>query len=101
MTSTALNWVDVDKLVHEPARLVILTILAAVDQADFLYLLREANLTRGNLSAHLSKLEEAEYIQVEKTYRGRLPLTLVQLTSKGRQALDEYRIQLKKMLGDT
>ena len=101
MTTPALNWADVDKLVHEPARLVILTILAAVDQADFLYLLREANLTRGNLSAHLSKLEEAEYIQVEKTYRGRLPLTLVQLTSKGRQALDDYRIQLKKILGDS
>jgi DNA-binding transcriptional ArsR family regulator len=100
MTTPALNWAEVDKLVHEPARLVILTILAAVDQADFLYLLREANLTRGNLSAHLSKLEEAEYIRVEKTYRGRLPLTLVELTPNGFHALNTYRHQLKKMLGD-
>ncbi len=100
MTTPYLNWSDVDRLVHEPARLVILTILGVVENADFLYLQREANLTRGNLSAHLSKLEEAEYIRIEKTYRGKLPLTLVELTTKGRQALDDYRTQLKKMLGD-
>lgn len=100
MTTPSLNWSGVDRLVHEPARLVILTILGVVEKADFLYLQREANLTRGNLSAHLSKLEEADYIRIEKTYRGRLPLTLVELTAKGRQALDDYRTQLKKMLGD-
>ncbi len=101
MTTPSLNWSDVDRLVHEPARLVILTILGSVEKADFLYLQREANLTRGNLSAHLSRLEEAEYIRIEKTYRGKLPLTLVELTTKGRQALNDYRTHLRKMLGNS
>lgn len=92
------GWMDVDKLVHEPARLVILTILASVEKTDFIYLQREAEITRGNLSAHLSKLQEAGYIQIEKTYRGKLPLTLVQITSEGRLALETYRKQLKNIL---
>ena len=56
----------VDRLIHEPARLMIMTILNAVDEADFLYLLNETGLTRGNLSTHLSKLEDAGYIKIEK-----------------------------------
>lgn len=82
---------DIDRLIHEPARLVIVTILNAVDSADFLYLQREAGLTKGNLSAHLSKLEEAGYIAVEKTYRGKIPLTVCRLTDAGREAFRGYR----------
>jgi DNA-binding MarR family transcriptional regulator len=90
--------VDIDRLVHEPARLVILTILNVVEKADFLYLLRETGLTRGNLSSHLSKLEEAGYIEIEKTYKGRVPQTLVSITEQGRDAFLTYRQKLNELV---
>lgn len=86
---------DLDRVIHEPARLIIVTILAAAESADFLYLQRETNLTRGNLSAHLTKLEQAGYITIEKTYRGKIPLTLCRLTEAGRKALAQHRLLLK------
>jgi DNA-binding MarR family transcriptional regulator len=89
---------DIDRVIHEPARLAIVTILSVVESADFLYLQREAGLTKGNLSFHLAKLEEAGYVSVEKTYRGRVPLTLVRLTPAGTAALREYRTQLRGFL---
>jgi DNA-binding MarR family transcriptional regulator len=89
---------DVDRLIHEPARLVILTILNTVEKVDFLYLLRETGLTRGNLSAHLSKLEAAEYIGIEKTFRGKVPQTLIAMTGQGRQAFEQYRKKLGKLV---
>lgn len=84
-----------NRLIHEPARMMIFAILYAVESADFLYLQRETDLTKGNLSSHLSKLEEAGYITVEKTYRGKVPLTICRLTETGRQAFELYRFQLK------
>jgi len=90
--------VEIDRLVHEPARLVILTILNAVEKADFLYLLRETGLTRGNLSSHLSKLEEAGYLQIEKTYKGKVPQTLVSITDQGREAFIAYRKKLNDLV---
>lgn len=92
---------DVNRLIHEPSRSVILAILAAVESADFLYLLRETGLTKGNLSVHLSKLEEAGYISIEKTYRGKVPLTLCRITGDGRKAFDSYRNQLKQFVENT
>jgi DNA-binding MarR family transcriptional regulator len=86
---------DLDRVIHEPARLTIVAILSAVDSADFLYLQRETGLTKGNLSAHLSKLEEAGYVGIEKTYRGKVPLTLCRLTESGQAALKQYRRQLE------
>jgi DNA-binding MarR family transcriptional regulator len=91
----------VDRLVHEPSRSVILAILVAIKSADFLYLQRETNLTKGNLTIHLSKLEQAGYIRIEKTYRGKTPLTLCHLTNKGREAFDLYCSQLKRFLKNT
>ena len=88
-------------MIHEPARLMILTILSAVDSADFLYLQRETGLTKGNLSSHLSKLEDAEYITIEKTYRGKIPLTICKLSGNGRRAFTEYRDQLKYIVDNT
>lgn len=82
---------DIDRLIHEPARLIIVTILNAVESADFLYLQRETELTKGNLSAHLSKLEEAGYVAVEKTYKGKIPLTICRLTGVGKDAFRSYR----------
>jgi DNA-binding MarR family transcriptional regulator len=92
---------DVDRLIHEPSRSIILAILSAVESADFLYLQRETGLTKGNLSVHLSKLEEAGYISIEKTYRGKVPLTLCRVTDDGRKAFDAYRNQLKQFVENT
>ena len=92
---------DVNRLIHEPSRSVILAILAAVESADFLYLQRETGLTKGNLSVHLSKLEEAGYISIEKTYRGKIPLTLCRVTDDGRKAFDAYLNQLKRFVENT
>lgn len=95
------KFADVDRMIHEPARLMIITILSAVDSADFLYLQRETGLTKGNLSSHLSKLEDAEYITIEKTYRGKIPLTICKLSGNGRKAFTEYRDQLKYIVDNT
>jgi DNA-binding transcriptional ArsR family regulator len=92
---------DLDRLIHEPARLLIVTILASVVSADFLFLQRETGLTKGNLSAHLSKLEDAGYVKIEKTFKGKLPLTVCKLTSSGKKALIQYRQQLQEFIDKT
>lgn len=89
---------ELDRLIHEPARLLIVGILYAVEKADFRYLLHETGLTRGNLSSHLSKLEEGGYVQIEKTFRGKVPQTLISLTKDGREAFEKYRKQLKEIV---
>jgi DNA-binding MarR family transcriptional regulator len=89
---------EVDRVIHEPARAMIVAILYTLESADFLYLQRETGLTKGNLSAHLSKLEGAGYVQIEKTFRGKIPLTLCALTGSGRKAFDEYRQKLKEFV---
>jgi DNA-binding transcriptional ArsR family regulator len=92
---------ELDRRIHEPARLLILTILATVASADFLFLQRETGLTKGNLSAHLSKLEEAGYVQIEKTFKGKLPLTVCSMTNSGKKALTHYRQQLQEFMDKT
>lgn len=89
---------DVDRILHEPARLMITTILYTAEEADFLFLLQQTGLTKGNLSAHLSKLEKEDYVEIEKTYRGKVPQTLCRLTKTGRKAFEDYRRQLNKIL---
>lgn len=91
----------VDRLIHEPSRSTIMAILASVESADFLYLLHETGQTKGNLSVHLSKLENAGFIHIEKTYRGKIPLTLCRITPKGQQAFEKYRNQLIKFVNNT
>ena len=77
----------VDPIIHAPARLSIMATLAAVREADFLYLLHVTQLTKGNLSAHLRKLEEAGYVEIEKTFRGKYPLTICRLRKRGAKPL--------------
>ena len=89
---------DLDRLLHEPARLMIATILFSAAEADFLYLLNATGLTRGNLSTHLARLEEAGYVEIEKTYKGKLPRTICRLTKAGRTAFNEYRKQLRQVV---
>ncbi|MDI6860395.1 MAG: transcriptional regulator [Caldisericia bacterium] len=82
---------NIDEVIHSPARLAIMSILSIVKEADFVFLLHATQLTRGNLSVHLTKLEKAGYIEIEKTFRGRLPLTICRLTPKGLSAYETYR----------
>jgi DNA-binding transcriptional ArsR family regulator len=82
-----------DRLIHEPARLAIMAVLSACESADFTYLLNVTGLTRGNLSAHLTKLEEGGYVAVHKGFRGKYPNTACALTATGRQAFEVYRKQ--------
>lgn len=99
MSASVQNLSGLDRVIHEPARLMLVALLSAVESADFLYLLKESELTRGNLSVHLSKLEEAGYVEAEKTFRGKMPHTEYRLTSKGKSAFDQYRMSLSSVLG--
>jgi len=101
MSENLRSLAGLDRIIHEPARLLIVTILSTVESADFLFLQREAGLTKGNLSAHLTKLEEAGYIKIEKTFKGKLPLTVCKLTTSGRKAFEGYRQQLQQFIAQT
>ena len=81
---------EIDKIIHEPARLRIMMILTGIEQADFNFLLTTLSLTRGNLSRHVEKLEYAAYIKVKKSFKGKIPNTSYQLTQKGSKALAQY-----------
>ena len=81
---------EIDKIIHEPARLRIMMILTGVEQADFNFLLTTLSLTRGNLSRHMEKLESAGYLKVNKSFKGKIPNTSYQLTQKGSEALAQY-----------
>jgi DNA-binding MarR family transcriptional regulator len=89
---------DLDRVIHEPARLLLVALLAGVDEADFLWLQRESQLTKGNLSSHLAKLEDAGYISVEKTFKAKIPLTVLTLTRAGRKAFDDYKKRMRSLL---
>ncbi|UCF63215.1 MAG: transcriptional regulator [bacterium] len=91
---------DIDQIIHAPARLMILTYLYVVENADFIFLMRMTKLTWGNLSTHLSKLESARYVTIEKTFRGKKPLTVISLTEVGRQALRNYKSNLMQVLDE-
>ncbi|MGE5603082.1 MAG: transcriptional regulator [Nitrososphaerales archaeon] len=88
----------VDRVMHEPARLMIVALMYAAESADFLYLLRETRLTKGNLGSHLARLEEAGYVKIEKTYRGKIPQTICSLTEEGRTAFREYRARVRRAI---
>jgi DNA-binding transcriptional ArsR family regulator len=89
---------EVDKLLHEPSRLMILAILNSVEKADFVYLQRETGLTRGNLSTHLTRLNEADYIDIQKSFNGKIPQTICQITETGKAAFLKYSEYLKKVV---
>ena len=89
---------QIDRVIHEPARLMIVAILSAVNEADFQYLHQSTGLTKGNLSVHLSRLEEAGYVGIEKTFRGKYPLTICRLTKQGKNVLDTYRKVIRNAL---
>ena len=81
---------DLDRTIHEPARLRIVTILSGVDAADFSFLLETLGLTKGNLSSHMDRLEKAGYVEIIKSFKGKIPHTEFRLTKDGREALAAY-----------
>ena len=89
---------SIDRVIHEPARYLIMAYLSVADSADFLFLIRQTGLTWGNLSSHLARLEAAGYVAIEKEFLGKKPHTMVSLTGEGRQAFKEYRRNMKDRL---
>jgi DNA-binding transcriptional ArsR family regulator len=89
--------VELDKLVHEPARLIILSVLISCERADFLFVQRLSGLSKGNLSNHLTKLEEGGLVQIEKTFVGKTPRTQLSITEKGRSAVEHHWQQLERI----
>jgi DNA-binding transcriptional ArsR family regulator len=86
-----------DRLIHEPGRLAILTVLSSVQAADFVFLQRTTGLTKGNLSSHLTKLEEAGLVEIHKRFVGKKPNTNVALTAVGNQRIAHHWNQLERL----
>ena len=89
---------DIDKIIHEPARLMIMSYLYVVESADFVFLRNQTGLTDGNLSSHLSKLESAGYVVIEKRFKGKKPQTMLKLSVSGREAFELYRKKMEQVL---
>jgi len=90
----------IDRIIHEPSRLVIMAQLYVVQSADFLFLQNQTGMTPGNLSSHLSKLEDAGYVEVTKEFIDRKPHTALALTKRGRASFMEYRKKMRQVFND-
>ena len=88
----------IDKLIHEPARLDILATLFVIKESDFIFLKNQTKMTWGNLSSHLSKLEDAGYVKVKKEISNKKTKTRIRLTDVGRRAFREYRQKIDEFL---
>ncbi len=97
MPTNDINVGSIDPLIHEPSRLMIMAQLYVVQSADFLFLQRQTQMTPGNLSAHLRKLEDAGYVEITKEFIERKPHTALALTKKGRNAFKQYRREIKQI----
>jgi len=90
--------VEIDKIIHEPARLMIMSYLYVVEGADFIFLKNQTGMTWGNLSSHITKLEDAGYVNVKKEFVGKKTRTLLSLTDEGRNAFRDYRQKMDDFL---
>lgn len=81
---------DLDPLLHSQLRLAVMSLLVSVKSAEFVYIKEKTNATAGNLSVQIDKLSTAGYIEVEKTFNGKKPLTTCKITKKGLQAFEDY-----------
>ena len=93
-----MNYEELDPVLNTPVRLAVVSVLIKVKQADFNHLLEITKTTQGNLSHQLKKLNEAEYVEIEKTYKGNYPQTICKLTTKGKKAFELYVESIKKYL---
>lgn len=85
-----------DRLLHEPARTAIIALLYVIEEADFLFIRSSTGLSQGNLSSHLAKLEESGVVEIEKTFKGKKPHTVIRLSSEGREKFYSYASGIKK-----
>ena len=92
--------VDIDQIIHAPARLMVLTYLYVVESVDYVFLMRLTGLTWGNLATHLNKLEEAGYVDIQKTFDGKKPKSILRLTEQGRDAFRAYKKSMQQVLDD-
>ncbi len=92
---------EIDRLIHEPARLKIILYLYLVENADFIFLLRKTGLSKGNLSVQLQNLEAAGYVEIEKSFVERISRTMICLTPKGRKAFQDYKTNINSILQQT
>ena len=88
---------ELDKLIHEPGRLAILTVLSSLRSADFVFLGRATGMTNGNLSSHLTKLEEAGLVRIDKRFVGKRPNTSAALTAEGKRRIAEHWDRLERL----
>lgn len=88
----------INRLIHEPARMAVISLLSVVEESDFTFLMNSTGLTQGNLSSHLAKLEEAGYVEIEKTFKGKRPHTVARLTDSGQAELNLYIKTIKEFL---
>lgn len=91
---------NIDPVIHAPARLKLVTQLYVVEAADATFLVHETGLTWGNLATHLRKLEEHDYVAIDKRFHGRKPRTTISLTDRGRAAFQAYRTTMQAALHD-
>ncbi len=88
---------EIDKIIHEPARLRIMMILSGIDEADFNFMVSTLEMTRGNLSSHMDRLEQAGYVKILKSFNGKIPNTGYRLTKMGKRALSKYWEAIEKI----
>jgi DNA-binding MarR family transcriptional regulator len=91
---------EIDPLIHAPSRLRVMTYLYVVDSIDFVYLKRVTGMSWGNLSTHLTKLEEGGYVSLRKSFQDKKPKTMIQLTDEGREAFRHYKDDMQQALGN-
>jgi DNA-binding MarR family transcriptional regulator len=89
---------ELDRLIHEPARLRLVTLLYVVDEADFTYLADRTGMTAGNISSHMARLERGGYVDIDKSFVDRRPRTVYRLTPAGRTAVESYRREIAGLL---
>jgi len=90
--------VVIDRLIHEPSRLRLMSLLYVVDEADFVYLSSQTGFTAGNISSHMARLDEAGYVEISKAFVDRKPRTVYRLTTDVRHALNGYRAAMTELL---
>ena len=91
---------DIDRVIHSPARLMVMSYLYVVDSTDYLFLMRLTGLTWGNLASHLSVLERQGYIEIEKKFVGKKPQSMIRLTGTGRTSFQQYKSIMQGALGE-
>ena len=91
---------DIDRVIHSPARLMVMTYLYVTESVDYVYLTHLTGLTWGNLATHVGKLEEEGYVEIEKTFVDKKPYSVIKLTKKGRGAFKSYKDQIQTVFDD-